>query len=171
MTRVNRDVVVALVLLLFCGVFFWESFNIRLTDFGQMNSAVWPRAVLAALTLASLIYLAQALRGNFKAETEDAERAEGAPKEPGLMAWVASYRNAFYCYGLFLLFLLTLPFFGMLIGGILFVFCALTLLGSMELRLVPIHAAVAVGTVGAMWAIFTFGLRVFLPEGVLISFN
>lgn len=168
MTRVNRDVVVALVLLLFCGVFFWESFNIRLTDFGQMNSAVWPRAVLAALTLASLIYLAQALRGEF---TTEADTAEGAPQEPGLLAWLASYRNAFYCYGLFLLFLLTLPFFGMLIGGILFVFCALTFLGSMELRLVPIHAAVAAGTVGAMWAIFTFGLRVFLPEGVLVSFN
>jgi len=53
----------------------------------------------------------------------------------------------------------------------LFVFFALTFLGSLELRLVPIHAAVAVGTVGAMWAIFTFGLRVFLPEGELISFQ
>ncbi|NIA68550.1 hypothetical protein HBA54_08095 [Pelagibius litoralis] len=168
MTRVNRDVVVALLLLLFCGVFFWESFNIRLTDYGQMNSAVWPRALLAALALASVIYLAQALRGDFAAETKS---EDGAPEERGLLAWLASYRNAFFCYGLFLLFLLTLPVFGMLIGGILFVFLALTVLGSLELRLVPIHAAVAVGTVGAMWAVFTFGLRVFLPEGMLISFN
>lgn len=168
MARVNRDVVVALLLLLFCGVFFWESFNIRLTDYGQMNSAVWPRAVLAALTLASVIYLAQALRGDFApAPGADEETRESH----GLLAWIASYRNAFFCYGLFLLFLLTLPFFGMLIGGILFVFLALTFLGSLELRLVPVHAAVAVGTVGAMWAIFTFGLRVFLPEGELISFQ
>ncbi len=168
MARVNRDVVVALLLLLFCGVFFWESFNIRLTDYGQMNSAVWPRAVLAALALASVIYLAQALRGNFAPAPEAGDEA---PRSHGLLTWLASYRNAFFCYGLFLLFLLTLPFFGMLIGGILFVFFALTFLGSLELRLVPIHAAVAVGTVGAMWAIFTFGLRVFLPEGALISFQ
>ncbi len=166
--RVNRDVVVALLLLLFCGVFFWESFNIRLTDYGQMNSTVWPRAVLAVLALASVIYLAQALRGTFEPAPEAGDEV---PKSHGLLAWLASYRNAFFCYGLFLLFLLTLPFFGMLIGGILFVFFALTFLGSLELRLVPIHAAVAVGTVGAMWAIFTFGLRVFLPEGELISFQ
>lgn len=168
MARVNRDVVVALLLLLFCGVFFWESFNIRLTDYGQMNSTVWPRAVLAVLALASVIYLAQALRGTFAPAPEADDEI---PKNHGLLAWLASYRNAFFCYGLFLLFLLTLPFFGMLIGGILFVFFALTFLGSLELRLVPIHAAVAVGTVGAMWAIFTFGLRVFLPEGELISFQ
>ena len=43
MARVNRDVVVALLLLLLCGTFFLESYNIQLTDYGQMDSTVWPR--------------------------------------------------------------------------------------------------------------------------------
>ncbi len=162
----NRDVVVALLLLLFCGVFFWESFNIQLTDYGQLDSTVWPRLILGALVIATLVYLGQALRG----EIEEGIAAEAKPIG-GLSGWLARYRNALSCYALFLLFLITLPFFGLLIGGILFVFLALTVLGRPSLSLVPLHAAIAIGSVGTMWAIFTFGLRVFLPEGVLISFN
>ncbi|WP_420349587.1 tripartite tricarboxylate transporter TctB family protein [Pelagibius sp.] len=163
----NRDVVVALLLLLLCGVFFWESGNIQLTDYGQMDSTVWPRIILGALLVASLIYLWQALRG------AASEGASPAPKAGpgGLAGWFRRYRNALLCYALFLTFLLTLPILGMLLGGILFVFAALTVLGRPSLKLVPLHAAIAVGTVGAMWAVFTFGLRVFLPEGVLISFQ
>ena len=167
MTRVNRDVVVALLLLLFCGVFFWESFNIQLTDYGQMDSTVWPRIILGALVVTSLIYLWQALRGDIAAQAAQQPESSGG----GLAGWLHRYRNAFACYGLFLAFLLTLPFLGMLIGGILFVFAALSVLGRPSLKLVPLHAAIAVGTVGAMWAVFTFGLRVFLPEGELISFQ
>ncbi|HIC80879.1 MAG TPA: hypothetical protein EYP07_07930 [Kiloniellaceae bacterium] len=166
MAKVNRDVVVALLLLLFCGVFFWESFNIQLTDYGQMNSRVWPRLILGALLIATLVYLWQALRGEV-AEAGIAGRGEVGGG--GLLGWVARYRNALTCYALFLGFLLTLPILGMLIGGVLFVFLALTVLGPPTLRLVPLHAAIALGTVGAMWAVFTFGLRVFLPEGILIS--
>ncbi|WP_299391053.1 tripartite tricarboxylate transporter TctB family protein [Pelagibius sp.] len=175
----NRDVVVALLLLLLCGVFFWESGNIQLTDYGQLDSTVWPRIILGALLIASLVYLWQALRG---AASEDAGAAPQAAAGAagggsagtgpgGLAGWISRYRNALLCYALFLTFLLTLPILGMLLGGILFVFAALTALGRPSLKLVPLHAAIAVGTVGAMWAVFTFGLRVFLPEGVLFSFQ
>ena len=34
MTRLNRDAVVALVLLLGCGVFFWATFHIEQTNYG-----------------------------------------------------------------------------------------------------------------------------------------
>lgn len=171
MARVNRDVVVALVLLLFCGVFFWESTNIRLTDYVSMDSTVWPRLVLGALTLAALVYLWEALSGRVaRASTEDGEAGEPeAAQGQGMIGWLRRYRNALICYALFLGFLLTLGFFGMLLGGILFVFLALTLLGRPTLSLVPLHAAIAIGSVGTMWALFTFGLRVFLPEGEILS--
>ena len=168
----NRDVVVALVLLLLCGTFFWESFNIQLTDYGQMDSTVWPRLILGALTLACLVYLWQSLSAGAATEGTEAQATEGkAAAEGGVAGWLQRYRNAFFCYALFFAFLLTLPYLGMLIGGILFVFLALTVLGRPSLGLVPLHAAIAIGTVGAMWAVFTFGLRVFLPEGELISFQ
>lgn len=172
MTRVNRDVVVALLLLLFCGVFFWESTHIRLTDYASMNSRVWPQLVLGALTIAAMIYLWQALRGRIaevSEEDREAGTADAGEVGRGIFGWFRRYRNALICYALFLGFLLTLDFFGLLIGGVLFVFLALSLLGRPTLTLVPLHAAVAVGSVGAMWAVFTFGLRVFLPEGELLQ--
>ncbi|MDJ0896653.1 MAG: tripartite tricarboxylate transporter TctB family protein, partial [Alphaproteobacteria bacterium] len=93
-----------------------------------------------------------------------------AKTKPGLLGWLDRYRNALICYALFLAFLLSLPVLGMLIGGALFVFATLSALGAPSLRLVPMHLAVAVGSVGVMWAIFTFGLRVFLPEGMILQF-
>ncbi len=168
MERVNRDVVVALLLLVFCGVFFWESTNIRLTDYASMNSRVWPQLVLGALTLAAMVYLWEAVSGRVTRTAEETVETKRGADEQGLLGWLRHYRNALICYALFLGFLLTLDFFGLLLGGILFVFLALTLLGRPQLSLVPLHAAIAIGSVGAMWAVFTFGLRVFLPEGELL---
>jgi len=166
--RVNREVVVALLLLLFCGTLFWESTNIRLTDYASMDSTVWPRLVLGALTLAALVYLWEAMTGRVvgdgTAETAAADDVGG-----GVVGWLRRYRNALVCYALFFGFLLTLDLLGILIGGTLFVFLALSLLGRPTLSLVPLHAAIALGSVGFMWAVFTFGLRVFLPEGEILS--
>ena len=36
MGRLNRDAVIAMVLLVFCGVFFWASFDIRQPDYGVL---------------------------------------------------------------------------------------------------------------------------------------
>ena len=105
------------------------------------------------MTVFSLALLAQAV-GRGRAAVE---RPEGS--------WIARYRNALWCYGLFALFLISLPYLGMLVGGALFVFACLTALGAPGWRSVPLHAAIAVVSVGAMWAVFTFALRVFLPEG------
>ena len=71
---------------------------------------------------------------------------------------------------MFFAFVATLPVLGMLIGGFLFVFLALSALGPARLAVRPlaIHGAIAALAVGLMWAIFTFGLRVILPEGELL---
>lgn len=162
MGRINRDVVVAVVLLAACGVMFHASFDIEETSYGTLSSRVWPQVLLGALAVFALGLLAQALaRG-----TEGGERAAGG----GLAAWLGRYANALWCFGLFLAFLLTLPVFGMLLGGALFVFAVLSILGPPGWGKLPAHAAVAVISVGAMWAIFTFWLRVFLPEGMILSF-
>ena len=54
------------------------------------------------------------------------------------------------------------------IGGVLFVFLALTVMGERTPRAIAIHLVVALATIGVMWAIFTFGLRVILPEGEIL---
>ena len=92
--------------------------------------------------------------------------AQDSPADTG--TGFARYRNVLVCYALFGLFLVSLPYLGMLIAGVLFVFSSLTLLGPPTLRSVPRHALIAVLTVGGMWLLFTYGLNVILPEGVVL---
>lgn len=162
MARINRDVVVAIVLLLGCGVFFAATFDIDPALFGQMSSALWPRAILAPLTLLSLVYLVKSI-----AEASQVEY----PTRGGVTGWLQYYRNPIVCFGLFFVFLATMPLLGMLIGGLLFVFLMLSVLGGLAPRQMMLHAMISIAAVGVMWSIFTFGLGVFLPAGELISFQ
>jgi len=155
-SAINRDTAVAVFLLLFCGVFYAASFQIEQTSYGTIGADVWPRLVLGVLFVLSTVYLFQSVRMG----PDEAVKQEG---------FLARYRNAILCYGLFLGFLLTLDFLGMLLGGVLFVFMALSVLGERTPRQLAIHAGVAVVSVGAMWSIFTFALRVILPEGEVLS--
>lgn len=158
MSGINRDTIVAVCLLALCGVFFWASFDIREMGYATIGADVWPRLILLALFVLSVIYLFQSLR---RTETGIDEAAEGK-------GWTERYRNALWCYALFGLFLITLPFLGMLLGGILFVFAALTVMGERNWRAHLTHAAIAIGTIGIMWAIFTYWLRVILPQGEIL---
>ena len=157
-TRINRDSVSAVFLLLFCGVFIAASFDIETTNYGTLQSAVWPQIILGALSLFSLLLLTQALR-----------RPPAPGEGGGLGAWLRRYRNPLICYALFLAFLVSLPVLGMLLGGILFVLVMLTILGGGKLAQLPLHLAIAVVSVGAMWAIFTYALGVFLPGGIILN--
>ncbi len=157
----NRDTVIAILLLLLCGLFIWASFDIRQPDYGILGPAAWPRAVLAVLTFFCLIYLFQSLRAG--------PGAKGDSEAAGLRGWFSRYRNPLWCYGIYLAFLVTLPYLGALIGGIALVFALLTVLGGFKPRQLLLHAVVASLSMGAMWALFTFGLRVILPQGEILS--
>ncbi len=164
MGRIDRDTLSAIFLLVGCGIFIAASLDIRETSYGTPGSELWPQAVLALLTLLSLAYLARSVHS--------ASRAQGKPgKSPRAWprAWLAAYANALWCYLFFALFLVSLPYLGMLAAGSLFVFATLSALGRRGMRALALHAAVAAGSVGIMWAIFTYGLRVMLPEGALFS--
>ncbi len=160
MGRINRDVVIAVVLVVFTAVFYGATYGIRKTVYGTVGSEVWPRTILIALGALCLIYLINAWR--------DRHETQGERRGGGLTGWFSTYRNALLCFGMYALFLATLDYLGMLIGGILFVFLLLNLLGGWSPRRLAVHGAIAVSTMGAMWAVFTFGLRVFLPEGEIL---
>jgi protein-S-isoprenylcysteine O-methyltransferase Ste14 len=161
MGRLNRDVYVAVFLLLFSGVMFWASFDIREPDYGVLPPSVWPRVILSVFTLLSLIYLIQSLRRG----PDGPDAHAGEPKTP--LGWLAYWRNPIICFVLFAAYLGVLPWLGMLLSGILFVFFLLTALGGRTPRDLAIHAAVAVVSVGGMWSLFTYGLNVLLPSGEL----
>jgi len=122
-----------------------------------MGSEVWPRVILTALFVLLLIYLFKSLI------TPPKDTIEKRP----LKVWLDMYRNPLWCFGMFFLFLISLPYLGMLISGILFVFITQTIIGSRDKRSLLLHALVAVGAVGGMWAVFRFGLGVVMPTGSL----
>lgn len=157
MKRLNRDTVTAVLLLLFCGLLFQQTFFVRKVPFSIMGSEVWPRVILIALFILLLIYLFKSLITPPKNVTE----------KRSLKVWLEMYRNPVLCFGMFFLFLLALPYVGILIGGILFVFITQTLIGSRDKRSLILHALVSVGAVGGMWAVFRFGLGVVMPTGSL----
>ena len=163
MGRLNRDTIIAIVLLMACGILFWSTFSIREPDYGQLKPSTWPRVVLAALSLLSVIYLSVSLR-----QGPDQPGDEPRP-EPGPGGWISFWRNPLWCFGLFLAYLITLPYLGSLIGGLAFVFTLMGALGGWAPRNLALHAMLSIATVGGMWCIFTFGLGVLLPPGEIFS--
>lgn len=161
----NRDTVSAIVLLVLCGAFYAASFDIRETTYGTLQSHFWPRIIITVLTACCLLYLVQSIAAARSAPP----RPAGSGLRAAVVRWFNAYLNAIICFVLFFVFLLTLEWIGMLLGGILFVFLTLTLIGKRDMRSHLVHAAVAVISVGAMWALFTFAIGVILPEGELFS--
>ncbi len=160
--RFSTDTLIAIFLLLFCGVFLAASFTIRETTYASLGAEVWPRVILVFLSLLSLGYLVQSLRPGNRDDT---------PERPSFRNWLSAHTNAFWCFWWFGIFLATLPYLGMLLGGVLFVYATLTSLGRRDLRSHLVHAAIAVVSVAAMWSLFTYGLNVFLPEGTVFRMH
>ncbi len=168
MTRVNRDTVVAILLLVGCGVLINASFDIREPDYGQLSPATWPRTVVGVLAFLSLIYLVQSIRqGQPEEPVEPDEPAKKVTR--GLGEWIAQWRNVFWVFALFLAYLLTMPWLGMLVGGLAFVFLLLNALGGWSPNRLALHAVIAGVSVGGMWSVFTYGLGVLLPRGELFG--
>ena len=158
MKSLNKDSVIALVLIATTAIFFWETFNIPQFDYASIGSEIWPRIILVPLFVLCAIYLFQSLR---QKPTEKAGRR-------GLGAFVAQYQNPIMGFVIFLAFLATLDYLGMLIGGVLLTFCLLTAFGDRSPRALVLHTVISLVSVGAVWSLFTFALRVYLPEGELI---
>ena len=160
MNRVNRDTAVAAVLVAFASAAFFATFGINTRDDGIMQATVWPRVILALMIVFSITYLVRSLR-----KTNEESAVAG---ERRFVAWLKYYRNPLGCFALYFAFLATLPYLGILIGGVLLVFLLLSLLGGFERqRLLP-HAMIAALSIGGMWAIFTFALKVILPAGEIL---
>lgn len=159
MPRINADLVIALLLMVLCAVFFYETFALQKVYLSIIGAKLWPRVVVIVLFVLSSLYLIQSLRAERGSQVENPMTARD---------WLKDNRNVIGCFALYGLFLLTLPYLGMLIGGSLFVFAVLTLIGQTSRRAHLIHAIIALGSIGGMWAVFTYALGVILPAGELL---
>jgi uncharacterized membrane protein YwzB len=95
MQRLNRDAVIAIVLLMACGILFWSTFSIRVPDYGQLKPSTWPQTILVVLTVLCVIYLFQSLRKGEAPRDEYDDYGDGAARRPGLAGWIAHWRNPF----------------------------------------------------------------------------
>ena len=153
----NRDSLVALCLILASGGLMLASLEIREPDYGVLSPAAWPRIIIIIIGGLSVIYLIQ----SFSTPQKD---ISPVPKKT-LKEFVLYWRNVIAVFSIFALYLLVLPYLGMLVGNILFSFILLTVLGGWNAIL--IHLVIALGASGGMWLLFTHVLEVFLPRGSL----
>ena len=162
MNRISKDTVIAAILLVVTGLFYWETYNIPKLDYASIGSEVWPRVILVPLFVLCLIYLVQSLRS-----------AAPAAREPtgggGVLAFLYTYRNPISSFAVFFVFLLTIDYLGMLLGGTALVFALLTVLGHRTPRAIALHTVIAAASVGLVWSLFTYVLRVYLPQGELLQ--
>ena len=154
----NRDFFVAVFFLALSLFFFVASYSLPEPMFGQLASWTWPRIILIPLALLSVVLMIQSQQGE----------APEVPPGRALLTWLVDNRRPFVCFALFFLFLLTMPVLGMLLGGLIYVFLTLCVLGGWQPRQLALHAAISAVFVIGMWAIFTLGLGVLLPEGTLL---
>jgi len=159
MRRISADIVIALLLLIICGGLYVDTHFYETVPGAIIGSKIWPRVVTFFLGGLSVLYLIQSLRAERPAQSESSGSVAG---------WFADNRNVVGCFVIYGLFLLSLKWLGMLLGGMLFVFVTLTFLGENTRRNHMMNAAIAVVTIGCMWAIFTFGLGVILPQGEIL---
>lgn len=153
----NRDFFTALVFLLFSVGMFAATFSLPEPMFGQLASWAWPRVILVPMGFLSVIMLVQSQKhGGPNASLKD------------MISWFRENRNPFICFALFFGFLLAMPVLGMLLGGLLFVFLTLNVLGGWTPRQVLLHAVITAVCVIGMWAIFSLMLGVVLPEGTIL---
>ena len=160
MTNNKSDIIIAIFLLCFSGVMINDASNIRDLGFEGMKADAWPRVVLWLLVIISSVMLGKSYL-LFK--------TEGHVGNNNFKVNFAKFKNALICFGMFIFFLSTLDYLGMLLGGIVFVFGLLTFLGGRTLKNSLNHLFISIITIGVMWSIFTFGLKVILPEGEILK--
>ena len=158
--NIKKDTIVAIFLLLFCGIMINSSFDIEDPGYQGMKASFWPTIVLCLLSIMCLVML-------IKSVVTEAENNLSSI-DTNLTNVFFKFKNASICFLMFVLFLAFLDYLGMLIGGVLFVFGLLTMLGGFELKKIINHFIISIITIGIMWSIFTFGLKVILPEGEIL---
>ena len=158
--NIKKDTIVAISLLLFCGIMINSSFDIEDPGYQGMKASFWPTIVLCLLSIMCLVML-------IKSVVTEAENNLNS-NDTNLTNIFFKFKNASICFLMFVLFLAFLDYLGMLIGGVLFVFGLLTMLGGFELKKIINHFIISIITIGIMWSIFTFGLKVILPEGEIL---
>ncbi len=136
------------------GLLFLQTFQVRNFPGTRFGAEIWPRAVLIAMGVLSVILMVQALR-----KTKD---AVSAATMKALYEREGIAGSVFAC---FFGFLWLLPRLGAYPAGGVFVFTILTILGPKTLRATLLHLGISVGSSAVLWLLFSQVLKVIAPAG------
>lgn len=153
----NRDFFVAVFFLVLVAVMYAATYSLPEPMFNQLASWTWPRIILVPLGALSIVLLVQSQTSGLEAATVS-----------DLKGWFKDNTNPFLCFALFFGFLYLMPLLGMLLGGLLYVFLTLCVLGGWQPRQMVVHIAISAVFVIGMWSIFSLALGVVLPEGTIL---
>jgi putative tricarboxylic transport membrane protein len=159
--RLSTDAKVALVLLAFCAVMLWQTFQIEQRPYISLAAAVFPRVVLALLIPLCLGLLVKGLRASKGLDPR------GGITLAAIRATLSKYRTVIASFVLFFGLVALMPVLGFLVSGALYLVVMLWLLGPRTARQIPMILAISVGFAGGIYVVFRFLLFVLVPEGVL----
>ena len=162
MSKLNQDTLIAIFLIIFCGIMIHSTGYIEDPGYQGMKASFWPTVILWLLSFMSLWLLVKSFYKN-QSNTKEINQTEFRG------SFFLKFKNASICFGMFILFLFFLDYLGMLLAGIIFVFGLLTFLGGISKNNLIKHFLISLISIGVMWSIFTFGLKVILPEGEIIK--
>ncbi|MCE8033076.1 tripartite tricarboxylate transporter TctB family protein [Billgrantia tianxiuensis] len=156
MLTLTKDRALALAMLVLVGILLVETGNIRPpTSWQPYGSALFPRILLGVIAvLATLILIRSLLAGAPRRTTPRRTFGE----------WLALNRTVLALFALFGLYALLLPLIGYLAATLGFLVASLALLlGIDSWRKWAINLAVSFTLAPLVYAIFRFGLKVWLP--------
>ena len=151
MPMATRDIIAAIGLLIFSGLYTWATFYIPdRTIPNTPGPSFFPFVLITLVSVLSIALLAKGVAG--LCSGDQAETAKGKFRLPGLML------------GAFLIFLVALPWVGFLISSVPFFAVLMMLYGSRSpLKITLWSLALSI----ALYVIFTQAFQIILPVGPL----
>ena len=164
------DLIIGLLLLVFCGVVFYETFGLTSHFLLPISPSFFPRVWIALLGLFSLLLIVSNLRrGKSSVGNAPAEPVEESRVAEFIKQRIKHYRLVIYSLATFLAYILSLSVLGFLFSTMLFLALLQWILGPRQIRQLPFLLVISIVSAYAVHWIFQGYLHVFLPEGILFQ--
>ena len=150
MTNKKRNIITAVLFLLFGTFVFWQSMGIPHVMDNDMGSAFFPQVVSGAMMVVAVIRLVMAFREKeTEAKPSDSDMKGGWETILLSCAYVLAFRPV-----------------GFIISTIVFLFCEMLVLTPKEKRSWPVLGAISIIAPFAIYALFVYAINTPLPKGI-----
>lgn len=167
MKAYKRDFYTGVVLLVFCGLYYWQTLSIKVfTGIGAtfISASTVPQMWAAALGLMSVLLLIRSIRAY--AKDPDKKEASGV----SISLWFQDHVNALLTFVLLFVYAFAFSRLGYLLSTLIYIICQIPLLTEKEKRTKALYKkSVIISVIVSISTAFLFVeiLKVPLPRGIL----